>query len=186
MAKAGTVIVDFTDAEGGGRIRIPEDDYRLKVKEIGQKDSKAGNPMLVWKFVISAGDHKGKELVDRFVLSKEAAWKLKQVVEAMGYTVPSKKVALQYTKYIGKELGATVADGEPYNGKVKSEIMDYISLDVLDTDEEGIDEDEDEVVEEEAPKGKKGKKNKKGKKGKKAKLADDDDEEVEELDLDEI
>lgn len=172
--------VDFSGVESSGRVRVPEDDYRVRVDTVKQQESKAGNQMLVWDFEITKGKFAGKKLRDRTVLTKESLWKLKQVLEAMGVTVPSKKVALNLTKYVGKELGVTVVDDE-YEGRINSKVADYVSLDVLnnvDTDDED-DEDEDEE-----PVAKKSKKNKKGKKSKKQ--DDDEDEDIEELDLDEM
>src|SRR5450755_1873232 len=122
MAKG--IVVDFSGVEtGGGRTRVPEDDYRVVVKAVKQTESKAGNQMLVWDFEISAGKFKGKTLRDRTVLTKEAMWKLKQVLEAMGMQVPNKKVALQLAKYIGKELGVTTVDDE-YEGRISSKVAD--------------------------------------------------------------
>lgn len=171
--------VDFSGVESGGRTRVPEDDYHVKVDSVKQQESKAGNQMLVWDFEITKGKFAGKKLRDRTVLTKESLWKLKQVLEAMGVTVPSKKVALNLTKYVGKELGVTVVDDE-YEGRINSKVADYVSLDVL----ENVDTDDDEDEDEEPV----AKKSKKGKKSKKAKKDEDeeDDDEVEELDLDEM
>lgn len=194
MAKP--LAVDFSKVEsGGGRIRIPEGDYRVKVAAVKQQESKAGNQMLVWDFEFVEGKAKGKKIRDRTVLTAEALWKLKQLLEAMGIAVPSKKVALNFAKYLGKELGITVVDDE-YEGKVSSKVADYISLDILDNvdddeedeDEDEVedddeDEDEDEDEEEPAPKPKRSSKSKKGKKSKKV---EDDEDEIEELDLDSI
>lgn len=182
MAK-GTV-VDFTGVEGGGRTRVPEDDYRLKCVQIKPDTSKAGNSMWVWKWEIVGGKFAGKTLIDRTTFTKESLWKLKQILEAFGITVPNKRVALNPQKYIGKELGATVVDDE-YENRISSKIADYVSLDVLeaDEDEEMDDDTEEDEDQEEEPTPKKGKK---GKKGKKSKPVSDEEEEIEDLDLDEL
>lgn len=205
MAK-GVVKVDFRDSgDSGGRTRVPEDDYLLKCEKIELTESKSsGNPMLVWTWVISEGKFKGKKLVDRTVLDKKSIWKLRQILEAGGHEVPEKVVSLRYDKYVGMEVGATVVDGEPYNNRIKSEIADYVSTDVLegsDEDEEELDdeeeddedeeeeedEDEEDEEEEEEPPARKSKAKKAAKKGKKrSRSSDDDGEEIEELDLDEL
>jgi hypothetical protein len=175
MAKP--LAVDFSGVEsGGGRVRVPEDDYHVRVATVKQQESKAGNQMLVWDFEFMDGKAKGKKIRDRTVLTTEALWKLKQLLEAMGIAVPSKRVALDLRKYIGKELGVTVVD-EEYEGKMYSKVSDYVSIDVLDSIDTD-DEDEDEDEEEPAPK--------KAKKSKKAKKDEDEDEDIEELDLDEL
>lgn len=175
--KGGTTTVDFTGVEsGGGRTRVPEDDYRVKVVGVKHETSKAGNPMLVWEFEIVDGKFKGKKLRDRTVLQENSLWKLKQLLEAMGIEVPSKRVALKLGNYVGRTLGVTTVDDE-YENKVSSKVADYISEEVLDAGESDEDEDEEPTPK----KSKKGKKDK-GKKSKKA----DDEEEIEDLDLDEI
>lgn len=175
--KGGKTIVDFTGVDSGGRTRVPEDDYLVKVVSVKHDTSKSsGNPMLVWEFEIVDGKFAGKKLRDRTVLQENSLWKLKQLLEAMGVEVPSKRVALQLQNYIGRTLGVTTVDDE-YEGRVSSKVADYVSLDVLEDVDDDDDDDEDE---EPAPK-----KSKKGKK-KSKKQDDDDDEEVEDLDLDEI
>lgn len=183
MAKK-PLVVDFSGVDStGGRVRIPEGDYRVRVKSVKHDTSKAGNAMLVWEFEVSEGKHAGKVLRDRTVLQANSLWKLKQLLEAMGVEVPSKRVALRLEKYLKKELGVTTVDDE-YEGKISSKVGDYISTDVLDeSSEEDEDEVEDEEEEDEAPK--RSKKAKKGKKGKKSKKVADE-EEIEDLDLDEI
>lgn len=183
------VVVDFTDSEGnGGGVRIPEDDYRAKVTKVSLTEAKSsGNPMLVWEYEISEGKHKGKKIIDRTVLTKQSAWKIRQILEAMDVTVPLKKLKFDTDKYVGKEIGITVTDGDEYNGRIKSEVSDYLSIDAVGEADVDVDDDDDEEEEVEAPKAKKGKKGKKGKGDKKSKGADeagDDDEDVEELDLD--
>jgi Protein of unknown function (DUF669) len=181
MAKP--TVVDFTNVTAGGRVRIPEGDYRVAVKSVKHDTSKAGDPMLVWEFELVEGKHKGKVLKDYTSLTPKALWKLKGLLEAMGITVPNKRVALRLEKYAGVQLGITAIDDE-YEGKISSKVGDYISEDVLDADDEEEDEDledeEDEEEEEEEPEPPK--KSKKSKKSKKV----EDDEEIEDLDLDEI
>lgn len=186
MAKG--LAVDFSGVEsGGGRTRIPEGDYKVTVDTVKQSESKAGNAMLVWDFKISEGKFAGKKLRDRTTLTPESLWKLKQVLEAMGISVPSKQVALKLSNYIGKDLGVTVVDDE-YEGRISSKVEDYVSVDVIDGSdiEEEEEDDDDEEDEEVAPAKKSSKGKKKGKKSKEPVADDDDEEDIEELDLDEM
>lgn len=178
MAKG--LAVDFSGVEsGGGRTRIPEGDYKVTVDTVKQAESKAGNAMLVWDFKISEGKFAGKKLRDRTTLTPESLWKLKQVLEAMGISVPSKQVALKLSNYIGKDLGVTVVDDE-YEGRISSKVADYVSVDVIDGSD--IEEEEEDEDEEEEPAPKKAKKGKK----KKAAPVEEEEDEIEELDLDEM
>jgi hypothetical protein len=173
-------VVDFTNTDSsGGRVRLPEDNYKVRVKSVKHETSRNGNPMLVWEFEVTEGKYKGKVLRERTVLQENSLWKLKQVLEAMGINVPSKRVALDLARYPGKELGVAVVDDEPYEGKVSSKVSDYMDVDVLDEDdeeEEEYDEDDEEEEEEPTPR----------KKGKKSRKVVSDEEEIEDLNLDEI
>jgi hypothetical protein len=176
---ANKTVVDFSGVDStGGRTRIPEDDYRVRVKSVRHETSNNGNPMLLWEFEITTGKFKGKVLRDRTMLMENSLWRLKQLLEAMGISVPSKRVALDLARYPGMELGVTAVDDE-YEGRISSKVSDYINIAVLDEDEG--DEDEEEVEEQPAS-------SKKGKKGKKAKrqAVAEDEEEIEDLDLDSI
>lgn len=172
--------VDFTGVEaggGGGSVRVPEGDYRVKVKGVKHGKSKEDNPMLTWEFVGVEGKLKGKKIKDYTVLTESSLWKLMNLFAAMGLKVPSKKVDIAplLKKALGKELGVTLTD-EEYKNKMSSKITDYLTLeDLAEADDPG-DDDEDEKSSKKGKKGKKGKK--KGKKG------SDDDDTIEELDLD--
>lgn len=54
--------------------------HRAKVEEITQGESKAGNPMLTVKFKTDGGAF----LWERIVLTKEAAWKMAELMVALG------------------------------------------------------------------------------------------------------
>lgn len=177
-----TIPVDFSKVEeGGGSIRVPEGDYRVRIKEVSQGRSKSSdNPMLTWHFEFMEGKAKGRTIIDRTVLIPNSLWKLRDLLEAVGIDVPKRTVNLPLKKLVGKELGITVTDGEPYEGRTKSEVQDYIDLDTLaggtddDEEDEGDfedEEDEDEDTDEEEDDDED---------------ADDEPEDLEELDLDSI
>lgn len=146
---AGTVRIDFSKVKDGGRVRVPEGDYVVKVKAVKQETSQSGNPMLVWTFTGTDGKLKGRDLTDRTSLQTNALWKVRDVLEAMGVKVPKKIVDLPLKPLIGKELGVTLFDDE-YEGRISSKVGDYISPDSI-GDDGNIDEEEeeDEVEEEE-------------------------------------
>ena len=175
MAKSG-LVVDFEGVEsGGGRVRVPEGDYKIKLVDVKVGTAKSsGKTMLIWEFEIAEGKYKGKKFKDYTTLNVEARWKLKKVLEAFGIDVPQSKLDLAplLKKLKGKVTGATITD-EEYEGKMSSKITDYLDPDALNED------DDDEGDEDEEPKAKK-------KKGKKKKKKEDDDDEIEDLDTDEL
>src|SRR5271165_543569 len=109
MAK---LTADFTNVEsGGGRVRVPEGDYRARVTGVKVGTAKSsGNTMLIWEFTGVEGKLKGKKLKDYTTLNPEALWKLKSLLEALGIEVPKKKLDLTplIKKAMKKECGVTV------------------------------------------------------------------------------
>lgn len=167
--KGRKVKIDFTGVETGGRIRVPEGDYHVKVVKAEYGTSKTDNPKIDISYeIVGHGKHDGKTLPDTFSLQHKALWKLRKMLEAMEKKVPSKLVSLDLDGLMGGELGVTVADDE-YNNHVSSKVMDYLTVDNLkgkdDADEEDEDEESDDEEEDEE---------------------ESDDDELEEVDLDEM
>lgn len=158
MAKGRIITLDGTKMQStGGSVRVPEGDYRAKIKKIQQTETKQGDEsMLVLTYTIVDGKYKGKSIVDRIVLRESVFWKLRQVLEALGKKVPNKAFKVDIDKLVGGEVAITVVDGEPYKNRIQSEIGDVQSVDILDADDEDEEEESD----------------------------DDDDEELEDVDLD--
>lgn len=156
-SKAGVVEVDFSGVkDGGGGVRVPEDDYHMKIASVKQDISeKSGNAMLVFQFAFVDKKFAKKGTVrDNIVLGEKSLWRLRDLLEAVGVSVPKKTVQLPIKKLVGKELGITLVDGEPYRGRIKSEVGDYLSLEdfqsggVDDDDEDDIDDDDDDAGDE--------------------------------------
>lgn len=123
--------VDFTGVEGGASVRAPEGDYVLKVTKLDKKNAQSsGNPMLVVTFEIQTGPDgvKGKRIIDRHVLVKDSLWTLRNMMEAMGYKVPSGPMKLKEEMLVGKKVGATLIDGDEYKSRINSEIADYLPV----------------------------------------------------------
>jgi len=155
----GAVVVDFGDTESRGGAKgarsahVPEGDYAVKVKkaELGKSSEKETPGIFVTYEVTSPKAFKGKILRDRLWLSDKALWRVRQTWEALGVTVPSKKVKLDPRKIVGKTCAVTVED-EEYDEKVRSNVVDTFLLseyqELQESDDEELDEDEDEEEEE--------------------------------------
>ena len=130
MAKA--VNVDFSGVKDGGAIRVAPGDYAVKVKSSKITESKSGKPMIVWTFTGLNGALKGQELRHITSLQPQALFNLRNLLLAMKVNVAHGKMKVVPQAYVGKVLGVTLADGEPYQGKVKSEVQAVFPISIVD------------------------------------------------------
>ena len=49
-------------------------------------------------------------------------------LQALGIKTPKKRLSLDISKFVGRSLEITVRDGDPYNGRVKSEVSGYARI----------------------------------------------------------
>lgn len=136
---------DFTNVEEGSGIRpkhLPAGEYVGTVKAVKAGVSKkTGTPQ--WVFLISPKQHPGATYPYYCQLTAEQAWKIRQVLVAVGVSVPKSVKTIDASKLIGKDLGIILEDDE-YEGKLKSVIDSLIPLAEVDEgDIEPADDDED-------------------------------------------
>jgi hypothetical protein len=171
VAKTREVVIpmDQEEESGGGRFRVPDGDYRVKIT--GAKyttSSQKATPGLEVHYVIAEGKKKGAKFEDTCWLSPKALWRVRALLEAVGVDVPKKRFKLDVTKLKGKELGVTFTEEEDTYEKngvtkkvIRSNVSDFLDLDSLTTggvddedEDEGLDDDEeldDEEEEDEDP-----------------------------------
>lgn len=112
--------------------------------------------LLVVDYKVSSGKYKGKETRDNLPYAGKGAFRLRNLLEALGMEIPDEAAELNFDDLVGQEVGAVVT---PYDWEGKSKVkFDYCSIEDLNTDD-------DEVP---------------AKKGKKSKPADEEEEEEEE------
>lgn len=160
MAKKTSEVIIPMDKEeegGGGRFRVPDGDYPVKI--LGAKyvtSSNKGTPGLEVHYVISDGKRKGKKFNDTCWLSPKALWRVRALLEAVGMDVPKKAFKLDVKKLKGKELGVTFTEEEDEyekDGKTKkvirSNVSEFLDSDTLASGGVDDDEEEDEDVDDE-------------------------------------
>lgn len=124
---ADTFEVDLTNVDNSGGFHIPEGNYRAKLIEVEQSVSKGGNPMFVWTFEISAGEHRGFQLKSFTAITPAAMWKVAETVEALGVGQTGTVVKFKRSDVINRECGLVVED-QDYNGNTRSSIARVISV----------------------------------------------------------
>lgn len=124
--KTGSKIkVDFKGVESGGKL-VPEGDYTVRVDEVTQEESDAGNAYLAWVLKVADGKHKGSTLYHNTSLQPQALWNLKGVLEALGVEVPDSSLDVDLKELVGMTANVTV-EHETYQGKPKARIVAWES-----------------------------------------------------------
>lgn len=125
---SGKMVIDLTNFKDRVGGRVEPGTYRVVVDDVEQDQSKAGNPMInVW-FRVEGGQFDGATITDRLVLTEKSLFRVVGFLQALGYPTPRKKLQLDTGKWLNQRLEITVDDGEPYNGRVKSEVRGYAKI----------------------------------------------------------
>lgn len=145
----GNVKVDLSGVESS-RKAIPEGNYTVSVNDAKiETSSKSSADYIAFEFEVIEGDHKGAKLFHNCSLQPQALFNLKNVLEALGFTIPKKAFDLDLSELLGLECEVEVGH-ETYDGKKRARIVEFINPDEEDEDDEDEDEDdedEDEVEE---------------------------------------
>lgn len=125
---ANEVIIDLSEYRDTVGSHVPAGRYKVVVEETEQASSKAGNPMINLWFRVLDGDSSGSIIVDRLVLSSRSLFRVVGFMQALGLPTPRKRLNVNIGAWVGKVLMIDVEDGEPYNGRVKSEVRGYVKI----------------------------------------------------------
>ena len=117
--------VDLTEVQDN--FKIPDGNYKVKCIDIEQSVSKGGNPMFVWTFEVSEGDHAGFQSKVFTAITPAAMWKVAETVIALGVGQNGSVVKFKRSDVINKECGALIEKTE-YNGQERSQISRVMSL----------------------------------------------------------
>ena len=82
--------------------------------------------MFVVYLEITEGPHAGQQIIDRLPQTEKAMFRSAAFLQALGVKIAKKKIALNPRSLIGRPVDIVVEDGEPYNGRVKSEVREYL------------------------------------------------------------
>jgi hypothetical protein len=96
--------------------------YRAKVANIDLGKSKADKDMLTIRYEIVEGPYKGWAGWDRITLEASTAWKLKQLVSAVGYKSQKGEINALMKFATGKVVGILVKNGSDQSGNPRAEI----------------------------------------------------------------
>lgn len=140
--KSKNVTVDLSGVETS-RKAIPEGNYVVSVNDASIETSSKNNAYIRFEFEVIEGSHKGAKLYHNCSLQPQALFNLKGVLEALGFTIPTKAFDLDLSELLGLECEVEVGH-ETYEGKKRARILEFISPDEEEDDDDEDDEDEEE------------------------------------------
>lgn len=120
--------IDLTNYKDRVGSRVPEGTYKVIVEDVEPDTAKSGNPMVNLWLRIHGGDYDGQTITDRLVLTEKSMFRVVGFLQALGIPTPKKRLSLDISKFVGRSLEITVRDGDPYNGRVKSEVSGYARI----------------------------------------------------------
>lgn len=133
------VKVDLSGVESSQKA-IPEGEYVVSVNDASIESSSKGNDYIKFEFEVIEGSYKGAKLYHNCSLLPQALFNLKNVLEALGFDIPTKAFDLDLSDLLGLECEVEVGH-ETYEGKKKARILEFINPE---DEEDEDDEDEDE------------------------------------------
>jgi hypothetical protein len=108
--------------------RVTPGRYPVIVDDVELDKSNAGNDMInVW-FRIVGGEFDGAVIIDRLTQTEKAMFRTVGFMQGIGLPTPKKRLRVNIRQWVGKRLEIDVEDGEPYNGRVKSEVRGYLRI----------------------------------------------------------
>lgn len=117
---------DFTNYKDTSSAHVAPGTYHAEVSDFEETTSKAGNAMFVVYLEIIEGPHAGQQIIDRLPQTEKAMFRSAAFLQALGVKIAKKKIALNPKSLIGRPVDIVVEDGEPYNGRVRSEVREYL------------------------------------------------------------
>lgn len=117
---------DFTNYKDTSTSHVPAGTYHAEVADFEETVSKADNVMFVVYLRITEGPYAGQQIIDRLPQTRKAMFRSAAFLQALGIKIAKKKIALNPKSLIDRPVDIVVEDGEPYNGRVKSEVREYL------------------------------------------------------------
>jgi hypothetical protein len=122
------VDVDLSNYKDRVGQRVLEGRYRVLVEDAETDTARSGNTMINLWLRIVGGEFDGATIVDRLVLTDKSLFRVVGFMQAIGMATPKKKLRVNVRQFVGKQLDIDVEDGDPYNGRIKSEVRGYFRI----------------------------------------------------------
>lgn len=117
--------VDLSGYKERVSARLTPGEYLVRIEDAETGETKAGDPKVTLFYTVIGGAFDGSPLIDTLTLTEKALFRVVNVLRAVGLKVEKKKLVIPFKLLLGRTLTVTVADGDEYNGNIKSEIKTY-------------------------------------------------------------
>lgn len=121
-------VLDLSNYKDRVGARVEPGRYRVVVDDAEMDKSKAGNAMINMWLTVQGGEFNGATLTDRLTLTEKSLFRVVGFMQGIGLPTPKKRLQVDLRQFVGKTLEIDVEDGEPYNGRIKSEVRGYIRI----------------------------------------------------------
>ena len=134
------IIIDLSNYKDTSSARVPEGRYRVVVDDVETDTAKTGNTVIkVWLRILG-GVQDGEVIIDRLTLTDKAMFRVVGFMQGIGIPTPKKRLALDLRSFLHRQVDVDVEDDEPYNGRIKSKITQYIRVAQPKTEEAAADD----------------------------------------------
>lgn len=131
--KAKGVTMDFSETLN---IWSPVKAVEVVLEIISAAEHDTEDSLLVVNYKVASGKYEGKETRDNLPYAGKGAFRLRNLLEALGMEIPDEAAELDFDDLVGQEVGAVVT---PYDWEGKSKVkFDYCSVEDLNTDEDEV------------------------------------------------
>lgn len=115
------VSVDMSEARKSME-PVPEGVYECEIEKCEVKPSSSGNLMAVFTFEVQTGDWQGRKFWHNCSFLPQAAFKLLEVLNAVGMEVTEDNIEFDSDELVGKQCLVTV-NQEEYEGKLQNKVQ---------------------------------------------------------------
>jgi hypothetical protein len=122
-------VLDLTHYKDRSGSRVTPGRYLVTIEdaEMAQTSGNPPKPMINIFLRVVGGEFDGSTIIDRLLPAHEKVlFRVVGFMQALGLPTPRRSMRINTKAFIGKSVLVDVEDGDPYNGRVKSEVRGYI------------------------------------------------------------
>ncbi len=123
-----TIVIDLTNYKDRVGATVAPGRYRVQVEDVEIGTSSTGNPMITTWLRIQGGKFDGHTIIDRLAQTEGAKWRTVSFMQALGLPTPNKRLNVRTSTWVGRVLDIDVEDGDPYMGRIKSEVRGHMRV----------------------------------------------------------